>query len=91
MLACFASTGVYGMLSLGRLQEIEDLHGSSHWAVREVLAPRRIDLYAFAHIPCYVCSSPALTLLAICYLRQKNLNASHFSSSSTGAQWHRAA
>jgi len=32
MLACFAATGAYGLLSLGRLRRAGDLHGSSHWA-----------------------------------------------------------
>ena len=39
MLACFAATAAYGAWSLGRLQRVGDLHGSSHWAsVREVAA-----------------------------------------------------
>jgi type IV secretion system protein VirD4 len=39
MLACFAATAAYGLLSLGRLRRAGDLHGSSHWAsVREVAA-----------------------------------------------------
>ena len=39
LLACFASTTAYGMLSLRRLQRVGDLHGSSHWATaREVAA-----------------------------------------------------
>src|ERR1700720_3544474 len=32
LLVCFASTTVYGMLSLRRLQRVGDLHGSSNWA-----------------------------------------------------------
>jgi type IV secretion system protein VirD4 len=39
LIGCFASTMVYGLLSLRRLQRVGDLHGSSHWAtVREVTA-----------------------------------------------------
>ncbi len=39
LLGCFASTTVYGMLCLRRLQRVGDLHGSSHWAtVREAAA-----------------------------------------------------
>jgi type IV secretion system protein VirD4 len=39
VLLCFASTVAYGVLSLGRLQRVGDLHGSSHWAsTREVAA-----------------------------------------------------
>jgi type IV secretion system protein VirD4 len=39
MLACCAATAAYGLLSLGRLQRVGDLHGSSHWAsLREVAA-----------------------------------------------------
>lgn len=34
MLACFATTAVYGAWSLGRLRRVGDLHGSSHWASR---------------------------------------------------------
>ena len=39
MLACFSLTAAYARSSLGRLQRVGDLHGSSHWAsVREAAA-----------------------------------------------------
>jgi type IV secretion system protein VirD4 len=39
MVICFAAAAAYGAMSLGRLQRVGDLHGSSHWAsVREVAA-----------------------------------------------------
>ena len=39
MVVCFAAAAAYGALSLGRLQRVGDLHGSSHWAsVREAAA-----------------------------------------------------